>query len=269
MTAAASFRPFVASLAFTAVFTGALYAVWYTYEKARWLESSGPTKVLEFALVKHFDHSTASVLLAFLTFVPPVLVAMLVLVCALKRELETFNALAGICLNSAFGASLKRIIKQPRPLESAISGYGMPSSHAMFMSFVLIYASLWFTSPRVQRPYKALYVSSLIVLAFAVTYSRLHLRVHSIEQLCAGVLLGGLTGALWHVLSEAYTRPLLFNKVEESAFGRLFYLRDTGGIPNLHEFEYQQVMAFKRQQRGGGGVGTFPSIHIKDPVSAS
>lgn len=76
-------------------------------------------------------------------------------------------------------------------------------------------------------------------------FSRVYLGYHTIAQVCAGAILGTVLGAGWfwvvnHVLIDYF--PL----IEESSFGRRFYIKDTSHIPNVLMFEYRNARAARK-----------------------
>ncbi|KAH9250769.1 hypothetical protein BASA81_011423 [Batrachochytrium salamandrivorans] len=136
----------------------------------------------------------------------------------------------GQLVNEAINLVLKVSIKQARPTDHLGDGYGMPSSHAQFIWFFAVYASLY-TTYRLNFRYtiwKPIIVSGLITSATIVAYSRVRLQYHSIEQVAVGSALGVCVGFFWYIVVQYMLFPLADRLgIVEGWMGRLFLLRDT------------------------------------------
>ncbi|KAE9612295.1 putative phosphatidate phosphatase [Lupinus albus] len=69
-----------------------------------------------------------------------------------------------------------------------------------------------------------------------------YLGYHTVAQVFAGTALGIFLGAVWFwvVNNVLYA---YFPIIEESVFGRVFYVKDTSHIDNVLKFEYQMARA--------------------------
>lgn len=76
-------------------------------------------------------------------------------------------------------------------------------------------------------------------------YSRVYLGYHTPAQVFAGAILGVFLGALWFWLVNSVF-SLYFPAIEDSAFGRIFYVKDTSHIPNVLKFEYDNARAARK-----------------------
>lgn len=112
---------------------------------------------LDFTYVVYDSESLWSQALAYLTFLPVVMIIRWspcrswpshpscgshVTILLFRRELETAYFFAGVVFNSAVSVITKRIVKQPRPPSSVKTGYGMPSHHTQYMGFFTAYMLL-------------------------------------------------------------------------------------------------------------------------------
>lgn len=83
-------------------------------------------------------------------------------------------------------------------------------------------------------------------LAFLTLYSRVYLGYHTLAQVFAGTGLGVFLGAVWFwVVNRVLYR--YFPIIEESAFGRMFYVKDTSHIDNVFKFEYEKARAERQK----------------------
>ncbi|KHN48317.1 Dolichyldiphosphatase 1 [Glycine soja] len=77
-------------------------------------------------------------------------------------------------------------------------------------------------------------------------YSRVYVGYHTLAQVFAGTALGVFLGAVWFWVVNSVLYPY-FPVIEESAFGRWFYVKDTSHIPNVLKFEYDMARAERRK----------------------
>lgn len=70
--------------------------------------------------------------------------------------------------------------------------------------------------------------------------SRVYLGYHTVAKVFAGATLGILLGAAWFWMVN-YKLFYFFPVIEESRFGRMFYVKDTSHIQNVLEFEYENA----------------------------
>ena len=73
-------------------------------------------------------------------------------------------------------------------------------------------------------------------------WSRVYLGYHTLPQVLAGTALGVFLGAAWFWVVSNVLSPY-FPVIEESAFGRRFYVKDTSHIQNVLKFEYDTARA--------------------------
>lgn len=82
-------------------------------------------------------------------------------------------------------------------------------------------------------------------LAVLTMYSRVYLGYHSVVQVFAGAALGAALGGGWFWVVNNLFR-CHFQAIEESAFGRFFYVKDTSHLPNVLKFEYENARAARK-----------------------
>ena len=114
--------------------------------------------------------------------------------CALARRPRYFAAVLWTPLAFLLDTGVKALVRHPRPLEVAIAplpaDYGYPSGHAtVTMAFWLILALL--VAPGDPRPVtRRFLVYAAVGVAVLVAWSRVYLGVHSLTDVCGGLLLG-------------------------------------------------------------------------------
>ena len=144
----------------------------------------------------------------------------------------------GQMASEALNFILKRIIKQERPKQMTGKGYGMPSSHAQFVSFwalaVVLFLLVRHKSPtrqetdgepisRAQRVIAAIGASGI---AGAVIVSRVYLGYHTVQQTIVGTGAGIFTAVLWFAFTEILRRQGWVAKLLQLEVIKVFRIRD-------------------------------------------
>ncbi|KAL0333345.1 UNVERIFIED_CONTAM: Lipid phosphate phosphatase gamma [Sesamum angustifolium] len=101
--------------------------------------------------------------------------------------------------------------------------------------------------PRLALEPFPMWIVGLVVwpLAVLTLYSRVYLGYHTVAQVFAGAALGAVLGGGWFWVVNNLLR-CHFPAIEESAFGRMFYVKDTSHIPNVLKFEYENARAARK-----------------------
>lgn len=92
--------------------------------------------------MEYEDGSVIGFIMAFLSLSPVFGIVAFVTMILLQRDLASMYFFAGQLVNEGFNFVLKRIFREARPGDVG-NGFGMPSSHAQFVSFFTIYAILY------------------------------------------------------------------------------------------------------------------------------
>eukprot|EP01097_Dermamoeba_algensis_P006089 TRINITY_DN383_c0_g1_i1.p1 TRINITY_DN383_c0_g1~~TRINITY_DN383_c0_g1_i1.p1 ORF type:complete len:244 (-),score=51.88 TRINITY_DN383_c0_g1_i1:279-974(-) len=213
----------------------------------------------KFTYVTYVEDDLLSLYFAFSSLYPVLIVTSFFSLCLFTRELQTCYFFLGQLLNEALALTLKELIKQPRPhTDLLLKDYGMPSSHAQFMSFFTSYVFFsFFFSQRVtfQNPFgKYLILAVLLFLTGSTAYSRLEMKYHSLEQVVAGHLIGILTAFVWFLTGKAIITPYVFPFFENTRLFKFFYLRDSSSIPNLLKFQYDAAIEYKQNSGKKGAA---------------
>lgn len=118
-----------------------------------------------------------------------------------RRDAQVVTIFVGAVWNGILSKILKLVIRQPRPKklllmsESSVkdkpSDPGMPSSHAMSLSFIGTSFLLNFRQP-LAIIFIALYTSLALIY-------RIKMNLHTKEQVLVGTFLGALHGVFWDV----------------------------------------------------------------------
>jgi dolichyldiphosphatase len=183
-----------------------------------------------------------SKLLAYLTFLPIVFGITLLSIAFSRRDLDSIYLTLGLIFSTLINSVIKHTIKQPRPQGSFLPGYGMPSDHSQFSWFITVYfllfvyfhirstrsthnninnsnkhtnkskststsyAHLPFLLPN-PGFFRFFSIFVFIVTTLIVCYSRIHLGVHSWEQVLAGTSAGIVIGTIWFFLGHYFVFP--------------------------------------------------------------
>ena len=157
----------------------------------------------------------------------------------------------GLLISQFINEIIKKSVQQARPETCALlemcDSHGWPSSHSQYMFFFTVYFTLLSYKKIVLLTGKYRWIASFIswVLAVLTMYSRVYLGYHTVAQVFAGATLGIILGAVWFWVVNSVLL-CYFPIIEESAFGRWFYVKDTSHIQNVLEFEYEQARAARK-----------------------
>ncbi|KAK4765818.1 hypothetical protein SAY87_007460 [Trapa incisa] len=160
-----------------------------------------------------------------------------------RRELQGIFFALGLLISQFINELIKTSVQQARPETCALlemcDSHGWPSSHAQYMFFFAVYFTL--------LTWRSRWAAALVawVLAVLTMFSRVYLGYHSISQVFAGAALGIFLGAVWFRIVNSGLVSY-FPAIEESLFGRMFYVKDTSHIPNVLKFEYDNARAMRR-----------------------
>ena len=101
---------------------------------------------------------------------------------------------------------LKLMFAVPRPAEALVQagGYAFPSGHASGVMFLAIVLE-WYFRVVLQVQQLLLVRIALVLFVLAVGYSRLYLQVHTLDQVLAGFLVGGVVGGFFQYYVRRFT----------------------------------------------------------------
>lgn len=115
-------------------------------------------------------------------------------------------------------------------------GYGMPSSHAQFVSFFSVSLTLFLLFRHVPHPTEThtpfsffqRFLLSIAALASAagVAYSRIYLNYHTPKQVLVGCAAGALFAVVWFGFTTVLRRAGWVEWLLETDLARLFRVRD-------------------------------------------
>jgi len=120
---------------------------------------------------------------------------------AYLRNAMTFSLFVGSVANGILSKVLKRVLNQSRPVvagdaDTAIAANipddnGMPSSHAMSLGFIGIFAAL-------SAPWSQVAIALYVVLSLVY---RVQARLHTWQQVLVGSIVGTTNGYVWYQLT--------------------------------------------------------------------
>lgn len=151
------------------------------------------------------------------------------------REIEPVIVVGGHLINEVLNKVVKCLVKQPRPDFHKDFGvgtyglsYGMPSAHSQFMGFFASYyvCAVLFKVP-LGRAAKAVSVAVLCCACGGVAFSRVYLLYHTLFQVVAGVLVGGVFGLVYFVVQLVARDVGLVDWVLLWPVVRVFYVKDS------------------------------------------
>ncbi|KAI9086281.1 hypothetical protein K1719_031735 [Acacia pycnantha] len=142
-----------------------------------------------------------------------------------RRELQGMFFALGLLISQFINEFIKTSVQQDRPETCALleTDRFWDSKNNVFLNFIT-----W-------------------SLALLTMYSRVYLGYHTVAQVFAGATLGSFLGASWFWVVNSILIQY-FPAIEESAFGRQFYIKDTSHIHNVLKFEYDNTRAARENR---------------------
>ena len=138
-----------------------------------------------------------------LGFYGPLVVILIILIALRNQPKYMWVYFIGIFVNNYFNRVLKSHFTEERPKNPIpfskyeeykdIESYGMPSGHASAIGFSIIYLLLVKSH--------SIWLPVCIFIGILTMYQRVKYRRHTVEQVCMGVITGGICG--WIVYSLA------------------------------------------------------------------
>ncbi|XP_063065968.1 dolichyldiphosphatase 1 [Engraulis encrasicolus] len=205
------------------------------------------------------DDLTGQVL-AYISLLPIAILVGFVTLIVFKRELHTISFFGGLILNEGLNWVLKHILQEPRPCGGAHASltteYGMPSSHAQFIWFFVVYFFLFLylrmhqtnNARCVELLWRHILSIMLLSMALAVSYSRVYLLYHSGRQVLYGGVTGSVVAVVWFFITQELLTPL-FPRIAAWPLSEFFLVRDTSLIPNILWFEYTVTRSEARNRQ--------------------
>ncbi|KAK7539985.1 DOLPP1 protein [Phyllosticta citribraziliensis] len=186
--------------------------------------------------VHYNPHDRFSYLCAWLALVPQGLCVVYATLMWSSREVEICLMFAGQMACEALNWALKRWIKEERPRQMYGKGYGMPSSHAQFVSFFSLYLTLFLLFRHAPHPtqthtpttYAQRLGLSVLALASAaaVAFSRIYLTYHTNKQVLVGCAAGAAFAVVWFGFTTLLRRSGWVHWGLDHPLARVFRLRD-------------------------------------------
>jgi dolichyldiphosphatase len=125
------------------------------------------------------------------------------------------------------------------PLALTGKGYGMPSSHAQFVSYFAVSITLFLllrhnphapntsTTHIPTSTFERLALSVLVIAgAAAVAQSRIYLNYHTERQILVGCVVGALFAVFWYLFTTYLRRSGWLDWVLDTSIAKFFRLRD-------------------------------------------
>ncbi|GLI80929.1 hypothetical protein PoHVEF18_009296 [Penicillium ochrochloron] len=196
---------------------------------------------------------------AWLALLPQALVVSYTTLVWATREVEVVLMFAGQLGCEALNFVLKRLIKEERPKEMFGKGYGMPSSHAQFMTYFAVYLTLFLVfrhSPTYAGSYpysnfllRTALTVGLCASAVAVSASRVYLSYHTPRQVLAGSATGLACALGWFVVTGLLRSTGWIEWATDLTLSRLLRVRDLVVSEDLAEAGWQRWEAQRLKQR--------------------
>nr|XP_002131668.3 dolichyldiphosphatase 1-like [Ciona intestinalis] len=163
-----------------------------------------------------------------------------------RREIHTIVFFIGIFLNEMVNYIVKHIVQEPRPDSGHTTlnvKHGWPSSHSQFSWFFFTYLILFIyirshnNNTTLDLMWKHCMSALCVIAGCVVSYSRVYLLYHTVNQIVWGCIFGTMLGLSWFAVAQILLTPF-FPFVVTWRVCEFFMIRDSTLIPNIMWFEY-------------------------------
>jgi dolichyldiphosphatase len=204
-----------------------------------------------FTYVTYIKGDVVGQFMCLVTLAPVYIIASYATLITYRRDTTSIFNTIGQFASLLVNYILKKAINQPRPEAKSIDldDSGMPSNHAQFIwYFVAInIMQLMQSNSALPRLYQRLYSLCLFFLAILVSYSRIYLGYHTIDQVIVGGLVGSLCGIIWHYFSRRYATLILRLPILKEVCS-FFVVRDYADVVFPPLEENQLLIEAKKKQ---------------------
>jgi len=215
-------------------------------------------KTLSFTHVEYPEGDKLGKLFAVFSLAPIVIAVVLATLFLSRRDLHTLTFGIGVIVNHVLNYFLKQYYDEPRPVQRQVvfEELGMPSNHSQYMWFVCVYLVL-FTKYRLhhlghrgETIWKLFVILATLSCAGVMSYSRVYLQYHTVEQVVWGSVIGAVFALVWFVVTQYLLTPF-YTPIANWRISEFFLLRDCSPIPNIMWFEYVNTRgeAHKRKKK--------------------
>ena len=214
-------------------------------------ETEDPMRWKPFSLtfVEYQEGDVIGLALAASSLIPLFIVVSAVTTIFIRRDIHSIAFFVGLALNYVSNACLKFYMAEERPRvisgRSHFNRYGMPSTHAQFMAYVVAYQCLFVLfrlshkgGSLLEWLWKVTWCAGNIAVAVTVIYGRVYLYYHTVEQVVYGAAFGSLCAVAWFAVTHWVLSPALFPYLASTRAAEFFLLRDLTDIPHVVWFEY-------------------------------
>lgn len=144
-------------------------------------------------------------------------------------------------------------------------GYGMPSSHAQFVTFFSVTLALFLLcrhTPKpspvhtpISLPQRALLSLVALLCAAAVAISRIYLSYHTARQVLVGCAAGAFSAAAWFAVTMWLRRSEILDWGLDTKVARMLRMRDLVVEEDLAEAGWQKWEQRRSMKARGLGNG--------------
>ena len=124
---------------------------------------------------------------------------------AIRRDAFMTSFFLGTVMNGILSKIFKQLLDIDRPqndVENAPSDKGMPSTHAMSLSFIGIATILF-------HPLKWILLLVFVPYGILSLYYRIQARLHTINQILVGCILGTIQAFIWYYILHPHIMTFL------------------------------------------------------------
>ncbi|KAG8625946.1 hypothetical protein KVT40_006347 [Elsinoe batatas] len=221
-----------------------------------------PLASLSLTHVHYNPNDPVSLLCAWLALVPQALCITYATLIWSTREAEVLLMFAGQMGCEAVNWVLKRVIQEERPRRMNGKGYGMPSSHAQFVSFFAVSLTLFLlvrhnphapnssTTHVPTKLWERLLLAVLVIAgAASVAQSRIYLNYHTPRQVLVGCIAGTTIALGWFVVTSILRQSGWLERILDLELVKFFRIRDLVVSEDLVDAGWERWELRKRKRQ--------------------
>lgn len=220
-----------------------------TNKMSSFYDDDQPLTAFSLTHIQYRANDPLGLLMAVASLLPILMLVVYLTLIVSRRDLATIYITVGQIGTEIVNYVLKHWIKESRPIVKLHKGYGMPSSHAQFMTYWAAIVSLWILYRLRFRVkiFKFIIISIVYLTTIVVCYSRVYLQYHTVKQVLIGSVVGTLCGTMWYLITVKILLPFKVINVSNPIM-KYLYIRDTTNVAYLFEHEYLSISNYKNKR---------------------
>jgi dolichyldiphosphatase len=214
---------------------------------------------LEWFVIEYTRGDLLGWICAWFSLMPFVILIVLGTLCLFRRDIHIIHILMGQVMNEGLNLIFKFYWRELRP-NNKRKDYGMPSSHAQFMGYILAYLiallryHVRFTEgssrslPISEKVLKGICFTMLISVSFLVIFGRVYLNYHTPSQVLVGFICGTMMGNLWFYIYQQCLQWGWIDRLCRLTLAERLMIKNLANVPNPLRYEYDMYRKMQKKR---------------------